>query len=145
MQNKSKRTSQKGFTLVEIMVVIVILGMLAVLVVPNVMSAFGDAEQNTAKSDVVNIKGALTLYYLKHHRLPESLEELVVEDDKGDVMLEGFDGEIPRDPWGEPYELRQGESARKFEVISYGPDITPDTDDDISSNRVKQSGDTENE
>jgi general secretion pathway protein G len=123
------RASQRGFTLVEIMVVIVILGLLATIVVPNIMSASDEAKEGKALTDVKMIASSVRMYYAKHSRLPETLEDLVTKDDKGRSELL----ELPKDPWNTDYELVEGDTHRDFEVISCGPDTSPGTEDDISS------------
>ncbi|HEB51857.1 MAG TPA: type II secretion system protein GspG [bacterium] len=128
-QSDRSRAAERGFTLVEIMVVIVILGLLATLVVPNIMGASDEAKEGKARSDVKMIAEHVRGYYVKHGRLPETLEDLVTKDERGRSELE----ELPPDPWDTPYELVEGETSREFEVVSCGPDRSLGTDDDISS------------
>lgn len=130
----SARSTERGFTLVEIMVVIVILGLLATLVVPNIMSASDEAKEGKALSDVKMIAEHVRSYYVKHSRLPDSLEDLVTQDEKGRSELT----ELPKDPWNTDYELVEGDTPRDFEVISCGPDTSPGTEDDISSKSKKE-------
>jgi len=127
------RTSQAGFTLVEIMVVIVILGLLATMVAKNVMGASDDARIATAQDQRKTIADAVEWYYSKNGKLPESLEELVDPDAKGGNLLK----ELQKDPWDHDFALR-GESKRDFEVLSWGPDGSEGTDDDISSRKKKE-------
>ncbi|MFT4514178.1 MAG: general secretion pathway protein G [Planctomycetota bacterium] len=119
---------QRGFTLVEIMVVIVILGLLATLVVPNIMGASDEAKETKAKTDCKLIADAVRMYYSKSGRLPDTLDELLM-DERGRGELT----ELPADPWDTPYELLKGDIARSFEIVSYGPDGSEGTEDDISS------------
>ncbi len=126
--------SQRGFTLVEIMVVIVILGLLATLVVPNIMGASDQAKETKAKTDCAMIAGSVRSYYVKNSRLPETLDELATKDERGRSELE----ELPVDPWNTPYELVQGDTRREFEVISCGPDMSQGTEDDISNKAKEQ-------
>lgn len=121
---------EAGFTLVEIMVVIVILGLLATLVARNVIGASDEARINKAQMDVKTIAGGVESYRAKTGRLPETLDELVVDEDgKGELM------ELPEDPWGNAYELIPGDTPRSWEVISYGPDGNQGGDDDISNRK----------
>jgi len=137
MNDTAGRTCrQQGFTLVEIMVVVIIIGMLAALVAPSVLGQQAEAQIEKAKTDIHSIHGAVELYILRNNRVPDSLDELIVEDEKGNVMLPGYE-EAPQDPWENAYEIRALEGHRKFEIISYGPDGEPDTDDDLSSMKRK--------
>ena len=133
------RSSQSGgtagFTLVEIMVVVVILGLLATLVVPAVMGASDTAREKKALTDVRAIADAVRLYRVNNGKFPESLEVLVEKDSKGRSQLE----ELPKDPWDHDYVIRQGDRANDFEIISVGPDGTENTEDDISSKLKKES------
>jgi general secretion pathway protein G len=124
-------SAQAGFTLVEIMVVIVILGLLATLVVPNVIGMSDDAKVTKAQTDVANIAGAVKLYRMKG-KLPDSLSVLTETNDKGGgALLES----LPKDPWGNDYELRV-DNPNVWEVISLGPDGVA-SEDDISSKMKK--------
>lgn len=127
------RPSEAGFTLVEIMVVIVILGLLATLVVQNVVGASDEARAQTAKTNCTNIAAAVRLYRAKKGTLPDSLEALVTKDEKGNSYLE----ELPKDPWGHDFELRTGDTPNDWEVISPGVDGASGTDDDISNKTTK--------
>jgi general secretion pathway protein G len=126
-------SAQAGFTLVEIMVVIVILGLLATLVARNVIGASDEARITKAQTDCATIAGGVTGYRAKHGRLPDSLEVLWTKDDKGRSELE----EVGDDPWGNPYVLREGNGPNDWEVISYGPDGSEGTEDDVSNRKKK--------
>jgi len=125
--------AQAGFTLVEIMVVIVILGLLATLVVQNVVGATDEARAQTAQTNCKTIAGAVRLFRAKNGKLPESLEALVTKDEKGSSYLD----ELPKDPWGHDFEIREGNNPNDWEIISLGPDGASGTEDDISSKSVK--------
>lgn len=127
-------SSESGFTLVEIMVVIVILGLLATLVARNVMGASDEARETTAKTNCTMIASAVRSYYSKNGVLPETLEELWEKDEQGRSELEP----VGDDPWGTPYELLPGDTPRDFEVISCGPDKQPETEDDISNKSARE-------
>src|SRR5262245_25954750 len=126
--------AQAGFTLVEIMVVVVILGLLATLVVPAVMGASDEARETKAKTDVRALADAVRMYRVNKGKLPDTLDVLIEKDDKGRSALE----ELPKDPWDHDYILRPGERSTDFEVISVGPDGTENTEDDISSKLKKE-------
>jgi general secretion pathway protein G len=125
--------AQAGFTLVEIMVVIVILGLLATLVVQNVVGASDEARMQTAKTNCTTIAGAVRLFRAQKGKLPESLDALVTKDEKGMSYLE----ELQKDPWGNAYEIREGNNPNEWEIISLGPDGASGTEDDISSKSTK--------
>jgi len=129
----SARSKQRGFTLVEIMVVIVILGLLATIVAPSLMDASDEANEGKALTDVKIIADQVENYYIHNNRLPDTLEDLVTKDERGRSYLK----ELPKDPWGTDYELVEGDTRRDFEVISCGPDTSPGTEDDISSKSKK--------
>ena len=119
-----------GFTLIEIMVVIVILGLLATMVATNVLQAGDDAKIETARTSIKTIEGAVEMYVLKVGRFPQTLDDLTSEDVKGGPYLKS----IEKDPWGNDFQLR-GDNKRDFEILSYGPDGSEGSEDDISSRK----------
>jgi general secretion pathway protein G len=127
------RHAETGFTLVEIMVVIVILGLLATLVAKNVIGASDEARLTKAQTDVRQIADGVRSFRAKKGTLPESLEAIATKDDRGRSELE----ELPQDPWGHDYILREGDRPTDWEIISMGPDGSEGTDDDISSKLKK--------
>jgi general secretion pathway protein G len=134
MSNRKKH--QAGFTLVEILVVIVILGLLATIVGTNVIKNLSESEESIAQNQVLQFKQVVDEFIIKERRLPESFDELITENEKGYAYIEGL-SEVPMDPWNNPYEIRPGEGRHKYEIVSYGPDAQPDTEDDISSKTAK--------
>jgi general secretion pathway protein G len=123
---------QDGFTLIEIMVVIVILGLLATLVVPNVLGMSDEAKVGKAQTDVKSIYEAAKLYKIQNNKIP-TLDELTTPDDKGKTYIEM----LPQDPWDSDYIIRETD-RNQFEVLSLGPDKSEGTEDDISSKPRKQ-------
>jgi general secretion pathway protein G len=123
---------QGGFTLIEIMVVIVILGLLATLVVPNVLGMSEEAKKEKARTDVHNIADAVKMYKIRNNKTPNSIDELTQPDSKGKAFLEN----VPKDPWDHEYVIHDLERG-DFEVISFGPDGNEGTEDDISSKPTK--------
>ncbi len=110
---------QSGFTLIEIMVVVVILGILAALIVPNIMERPDHARRVAAKIDVQNIVTALNMYRLDNFDYPNSLDELASGNTR---YLE----RVPHDPWKRDYQYQKGGhrsgGRAKFDLYSYGRD-----------------------
>ena len=121
--------AEAGFTLIEIMVVVMILGLLATLVVANVGDAADTAREKKAQHDVSAIADAVRSYRVTTGKLPDSLDVLAAKDDRGRSQLE----HLWKDPWDHAYILRSGDKDGEFEVISRGMDGCENTGDDISS------------
>lgn len=127
---------ERGFTLTELMVVIVILGLLMATVGQNVIRNLFTSQDATAKMDVSSINDAIRIYFAQNHKIPK-LEDLTTPDKNGQAYLQGYDnGRVPKDPWGNAYEIREGEIRGTWEVISYGADGLQNTEDDISSKNL---------
>ena len=133
------RRRVSGFTLVELLVVLAILGMLAALVGPQVLNQLGGAKSKSATIQIRDFEQALELYKLDVGRFPRSGEglEALVRQPSG---AKGWNGpylkkdELPMDPWGNPYEYRV--SGSRIEIISYGADGRAggsDEDADVSN------------
>ncbi len=124
---------EEGFTLIEIMVVVVILGILAALVAPNVISRIDDAQVSRAKGDIRAIESALQLYRLDNFRYPttdQGLEALVNQPADPSIRnwrKGGYLDKVPVDPWGTPYQyLNPGQSgSSEFDVFTLGADVQP--------------------
>ena len=133
-------TQRAGFTLAEMMVVIVIIGLLATLVVPNVLQRFAFASRKKAEADILAIDSSLKEYAIANGgKYPDSLEALVTADVNGHTYLEGK--KIPRDPWKNEYMYEPpGPGQPLPRVMSYGKDGQPggegdDADMDTASIR----------
>ena len=125
----SPKTPSRGFTLIELMVVIVILGLLLGVVVPNVFRSLGSATRDTAMNQMRSIGGAIDYYMLENKSLPKSLDELTQPSGKTN---EPFMKKIPLDPWNETYEYRiLNAKTRDFQITSAGEDKQMGTEDDI--------------
>ena len=123
-QGIQKKTRRGGFTLAEMMVVIVIIGLLATLVVPNVLQKFAFASRKKAEADLVSIKSALTEFAVANGgKFPDSLEVLVTPDVNGHTYLEGT--KIPKDPWGREYRYLNPGVRSEIDVFSLGADGEP--------------------
>ncbi len=123
---------QKGFTLIEIMVVIVIIGILAALIVPKIMSRPDDARIVAAKQDIGSIMQALKLYKLDNHAYPtteQGLQALVQKTSTPPIPPNWKDGgyleHLPVDPWGKPYQYLSPGLHGKVDVFSFGADGAP--------------------
>jgi len=137
----AKRRASRGFTLLELMVVVVIIGVLAALIAPNVIHRAAEAKVTAAKTDITSIMGALKLYKLDNGRYPTSdqgLDALVSKPTTGPVS-NGWKPELDKlnkDPWGNPYFYANPGVHGEIDVFSNGADGQPggeDTDADIGS------------
>jgi len=122
-----RRHGVRGFTLIELMVVLVIIGVLAALIVPNVINRADDARATAARTDVNNLMQALKLYKLDNLRYPTSeqgLQALVVKPSVGPAPLnwKPYLDKLPNDPWGRPYQLLSPGIKAEVDVLSYGAD-----------------------
>ena len=120
------RVSEQGFTLLEIMVVDVIIGLLAAAVVPQLIGNVDRAAVGRAKQDVRQIENSLNLYRLDNFRYPstsEGLEALVTNP--GEAIAPNWRQvlkRIPRDPWDQPYHYASPGQHGDFDVFTYGAD-----------------------
>ena len=119
-----------GFTLIELMVVLVIIGVLAALIVPNVLDRADDARATAAKTDVNNLMQALKLYRLDNQRYPtaeQGLQALLVKPTTGPVPSnwKSYLDKLPNDPWGRPYQYLNPGVKGEIDVMSFGADGQP--------------------
>ncbi|PIT75809.1 type II secretion system protein GspG [Limnohabitans sp. G3-2] len=118
---------QKGFTLIELMVVLAIIGVLAALIVPNVLGRADDARITAARTDVGNLMQALKLYKLDNQRFPtgeQGLNALTLKPTTEPVPgnWKPYLDKLPNDPWGRPYQYMNPGIKGEVDVLSFGAD-----------------------
>lgn len=123
----STRTRQRGFTLIEIMVVIIILGVLAALVVPNIMGAPDEARAKAATVDIARVMRSLDQYRLDNLKYPSTEQGLLalVQRPGGKPEPRNWKQVLksePKDPWGRPYLYLNPGANGDIDVFSYGAD-----------------------
>ncbi|MDO6508832.1 type II secretion system major pseudopilin GspG [Colwellia sp. 4_MG-2023] len=143
MINKSLKHTQKkaqGFTLLEVMVVIVIIGMMLSVVVPNLMGSQDTAKLQKAVQDVTALENSLSMYKLDNYDYPsteQGLEALTQQTDIEPIPRRFPDGgyvkRLPKDPWGNEYFLLNPGEHGKMDVFTAGPDGEVGTEDDIGN------------
>jgi general secretion pathway protein G len=124
---KPRRARPRGFTLIELMVVLVIIGVLAALIVPNVLDRADDARVTAARTDVNNLMQALKLYKLDNQRYPsaeQGLQALVIKPTAGAIPSnwKTYLDKLPNDPWGRPYQYANPGLKGEIDVYSFGAD-----------------------
>ena len=131
-KQQSLLKKERGFTLIEIMVVVVILGILAVLVVPNIMGRPDEARMVAAKQDISAIMQALKLYRLDNSKYPTGNQGLAALVNKPTIdpvprnwKAGGYLAKIPVDPWGNPYYYRNPGQHGEIDIYSLGADGQP--------------------
>jgi len=126
MMRTSLRAAEQGFTLLEIMVVVVIIGLLAAIVVPNFVGNIDKAAMSRAKQDIRGIETALNLYRLDNFRYPSTSDGLqALVTNPGEANAPNWKAQLrklPIDPWNHPYQYAYPGQHGEFDVFSYGAD-----------------------
>ncbi len=115
----------KGFSLIEILVVLMIIGLLSTIVAINVMPSQERARIEKAKADIVILENALEMYKLEQYRYPskeQGLSSLVVSNEREGSSSRGYIKRLPNDPWGNPYQYNIPGEYADYELFSMGAD-----------------------
>lgn len=129
-RNNRNNKDERGFTLIELLIVMVILGLLAALVGPRMFGKSDKAKQDSALSQISLFKSAIDIYRLDVGKFPTSdqgLEALRAAPQGAEKTWDGpyLSGEVPLDPWGNPYHYKHPSEHGDYEIVSYGADGQP--------------------
>jgi general secretion pathway protein G len=135
--SQARRAAQAGFTLIEMLVVITIIGLIMALVAPRVLNYLAESKVKAAKIQIASLGSALDLYYLDVGHYPTSSEGLtaLVQRPGNMTTWNGpyLKGDlVPEDPWGHPYNYRAPGEHGPYDITSYGADGT-ESGSDITS------------
>ena len=128
-EEQVKKNRRSGFTLVELLLVVCILGILAAVVIPNVIGHDEETRRQATRTSITAIEQAVQIFAMRHNgKLPDSLDELTAgTDDKPGLLKEG----ALNDSWGTPFQYTK--TGKKFKIVSAGPDGEIGGEDDITN------------
>jgi general secretion pathway protein G len=131
----SGRAAQRGFTLIEIMVVVIIIGLLAAVIVPSVISKVDEARVTKAKADIQSLETALTMFRLDNSKYPttdQGLQALVQQPTDPTIRhwrAGGYLQHVSKDPWGADYQyVYPGTHGQEYDLFTLGADGQPGGD-----------------
>ena len=136
-RHRSKALDEVGFTLIELLIVVIILGVLAGLVGPRLFGRVGQSRQAAARVQIELLGAALDQFKLDVGRYPSSQEGLqALQQSPGNAP--GWEGpylkkDIPRDPWGAPYQYRSPGEHGEYDLVSLGSDSAPGGDGEATA------------
>jgi general secretion pathway protein G len=133
--HRSNKTRQRGFTLIEILLVMTIIAILAAIVIPKMVGRSEQARQTAAHADLSSIKTALDAYEVDNGFYPKSLQELIQQPNNARNWHGPYLETLPQDPWGNPYVYSYPgrHNPNGFDIYSVGPDGKGGNDDDIGN------------
>ena len=132
MRRRYEKTLKEGFTLVELLLVVAILGILATVVVVNFTGKQADAMIQATRGSIANIGVAIDMYEVDTGRLPPGLDALIKSAGEPNWNGPYIRGKVPVDAWGIDFQY-SSQNSKSYEVRSAGPDKTPGNEDDITS------------
>lgn len=142
--NKNHR-SQAGFSLIEIMVVLFIIGIMAAVVAPQILGSKDAASLKKAAVDIQQLESSLEMYQLRTNLMPtteQGLEALIsiptIDPIPKNYPEDGIIKRLPVDPWGNEYVLLNPGQVDKYDIYSFGPDRVDGTEDDIGTWNVNE-------
>lgn len=122
MKEKNIKRKDKGFTLLEILIVVAIIGLIASLIVPNLIGRYEKSKEEIAKAQLEMLSTAIEAFRLDIGRYPNSLDELINGNDpkwRGPYLAKK---QIPKDPWGKDYQYKYPGDHGSYDLYSFGPD-----------------------
>jgi general secretion pathway protein G len=142
---KKLNSAQSGFTLIEVMVVLLIIGIMASFVAPQILGNQQEAQLKKAAVDIQQLESAIEMYKLRTNNFPtteQGLDALISVPTSDPVPRnypeDGFIRRLPEDPWGNDYQLISPGELSKIDLFSVGPDGEPGTDDDIGNWNINE-------